>query len=298
MNDLFTFENNIDFKSESKAIQKQDSTFYFLVKSIYHNKPALFGFVLMMLIFLCALIIPAFTSDPLDFTGDLHHKPSSEYWFGTDYVGRDLFARVWHGLRLSLLLGLITTSINIIVAICIGTLMGYYPHVDKVMKLFTNILYSIPIFLILILLTLALGSGLPVMILGLTITAWVGPTLQVRSQILRIKDSDYTLASKTLGTKDYKIISSLILLIMPTIINQFIVVFPKMILFEATLGFLGLTTPDVAMLGNVISDGRQFIIVYPHESLIPVSFLVLSVLSTQLFANGVQDAFSIKGGDF
>ncbi len=221
------------------------------------------------------------------------------YLFGADSMGRDLWARLWFGLRASIILGLITTSINIITGTIIGLNMGYYNRFDSTMLWVVKILSSIPIVLILILFSVSFGASIPIMILSLTITGWIGPSQQVRSKVKVDKNLDFMVASKVLGTKNYKILFSFIILAIPTIVNQFILIFPKMILFETTLGFLGLSIPDIPILGNIINDGKDQLFTFPYQLFIPIGFLVTSILSIQIVSSGIQDAFNSnnKGGN-
>ncbi len=221
------------------------------------------------------------------------------YLFGTDFLGRDLWARLWFGLRASIILGLITTSINIIIGTIIGLNMGYYNRFDSIMLWVVKVLSSIPIVLILILFSVSFGASIGIMILSLTITGWIGPSQQVRSKVKVDKNLDFMVASKVLGTKNYKILISFIILAIPTIVNQFILIFPKMILFETTLGFLGLSMPDIPILGNIINDGKDQLFTFPYQLFIPIGFLVTSILSIQIVSSGIQDAFNTnnKGGN-
>ncbi len=290
-----------------------------LKKTFLRNKLYLISLIAMTTILLLAFFVPMFIDYDLAMmpnSPNVNLSPGSvgyipvevngvvemqehKYLFGTDSIGRDLWARLWFGLRTSIILGLVTTSINIFVGTIVGLNMGYYNKFDSIMLWVVKVFSSIPIVLILILFSVSFGASIPIMILSLTITGWINPSQQVRSKVKVDKNLDFMVASKVLGTKSYKILFSFIILAIPTIVNQFILMFPKMILFETTLGFLGLSIPDVPILGNIINDGKDQLFTFPYQLFIPIGFLVTSVLSIQIVSSGIQDAFNTnnKGGN-
>ncbi len=290
-----------------------------LKKTFLNNKLYLISLIAMLTILLLALFVPMFIDYdlamvpnspnvnlapgsvgdiPIEVDGVVEMQEHT-YLFGTDSIGRDLWARLWFGLRTSIVLGLVTTSINIFVGTIVGLYVGYYNKFDSIMLWVVKVLSSIPIVLILILFSVSFGASIPIMILSLTITGWINPSQQVRSKVKVDKNLDFMVASKVLGTKNYKILFSFIILAIPTIVHQFILIFPKMILFETTLGFLGLSIPDVPILGNIINDGKDQLFTFPYQLFIPITFLVTSILSIQIVSRGIQDAFNTnnKGGN-
>ncbi len=320
-NELFKREEFDPSKENILVSFEVHTSWKALKKTFLKNKLYLFALIVMITILLMAFFVPMF----IDY--DLAIEPNSAnvnlspggvgliqvetfegsgeyievehtYIFGADSIGRDLWARLWFGLRTSIVLGLITTTINVIVGTIVGLNMGYYNKFDSVMLWVVKIFSSIPIVLILILFSVSFGASIPIMILSLTITGWINPSQQVRSKVKVDKNLDFMVASKVLGTRSYKILFSFIILSIPTIVNQFILLFPKMILFETTLGFLGLSIPDIPILGNIINDGKDQLFTFPYQLFIPIGFLVASVLSIQIVSSGIQDAFNTndKGG--
>jgi len=300
--DLFKREKFDPSKQETLVSFETSTVWKDLKQAFRKNKAALIGLFLLVIVLMMAIIVP------LTFKNEWATKPTSNtnmlpgfrdtttghlYLFGTDKLGRDLWARVWYGLRTSIFLASVATVINVSTGTFLGLMMGSQDSADKTLMVLVKIFSSIPIVLILILFSVTFGASLPVMLFSLIITGWISPSQQVRADVKINKKLDFMVASKVLGTKNYKIVWTFFLLSIPTIINQFIIVFPKMILFEATLGFLGLAEPDIPILGNVINDGRTQIFNYSYQLLIPVSFLVVTTVVMQLVSSAIQDAFKM-----
>jgi len=273
--------------------------------TFFAKKSAVVGAVITLIIFLMAFIMPAIVDSPIPDSNSLNLAPSAEHFFGTDNQGRDVFNRLWYSLRYSLILGLITTGINIFVAILLGMAMGYYRNFDNAMKSIIKIFYSIPSILLLVLLTVVpIPDGAEeetfkfwILVLGLVLTGWVSPSQQVRGATLQQKSQGFVVASKTLGTHDLFIIKDLFKYLIPTIISQIVIIFPRMILTESVIGFLGLGIPGADTLGNMISEGRAYIFEYPWQTFIPVAMLVITSISIQLFGEGLQEASTKVGGN-
>ena len=314
--ELFQFEKFDPSKQETLVSFSASNIWKDLRDSFLKNKSSLIGLILFAIIIILTIVIPLSSNYDRSITpisGIKNLSPGSKlpaginnelynsnflFLFGTDKFGRDLWTRVWNGLANSILLGLVATTMNVIVGSILGLLMGYYNFANKYLLWVVKILSSLPIVLVLMLFNVTLGSSIYVMLLGLTATAWIAPSQQVRADVLVNKNLDFMIASKVLGTKNYKILSTFFLLSMPTIITQFIIIFPKMILFEATLGFLGLSTPDIPIIGNIINDGKSQMFLFPFQLFIPVGFLVFTVITMQMISSGIQDAFSLtKGGE-
>lgn len=219
------------------------------------------------------------------------------YWFGTDALGRDLFTRVWEGARISLIIALTAVCIDVFVGVFYGLVSGFFGgKVDMIMQRIAEILNGIPTLVIVILLGLVLPSGISSVIFTLMITGWINMERVTRAQVLKVKEQEYVLAARTLGAKDFFIIFKEIL---PNIFGQIIIEsmfsIPNAIFLEAYLSFVGLGVPaPLASLGSLISDGYKSMITYPHMLMFPVGVLALLMLSFNLFADGVRDAFDPK----
>lgn len=295
-NKLFEFQNRNLIVENEKVYSKHTSVFKDTLKNFFSKKISVFGLVLFFAIILCAIIIPFFAKDPLiRNSANVHASSSSEFWMGTDLYGRDVWSRLWNGLAFSLLLALITTTINILLGTLFGIISGFFDSFDRVFKNIIKIFYALPPVLIMVILSASLGASFEIMILSLVFSGWVQSSQMVRANTLRIKHLDHVTASKTLGTRKSKIMFSFFINSLPIIITEFVSTFPIMILNEAFLGFVGLSIPDIATLGNVINDGRAFILTYPMETVYPLILLILTTTSIQLVGFGLEDSLRSLG---
>ena len=281
------------------------------------NRGALIGFVIILIITIMAIIGPMISGHSYDaiiiehqnlppkipgiFGGvergiDVYASKGVDinYWFGTDYNGRDMFTRVWQGTRISLLVAFVAVIIDIVVGMSYGLISGYFGgKIDMVMQRFAEILNGIPTLVIVTLLGLVLPAGIWSIIFALMITGWIGMARISRAEVLKLKESEYILASKTLGAKDFAIIFKDIL---PNIFGQLVIMamfsIPNAIFTEAFLSFVGLgIQPPQASLGSLISDGYKSLTIHPYQIAAPVIVLALLMLSFNLFADGLRDAF-------
>ncbi|MBO7698232.1 MAG: ABC transporter permease, partial [Erysipelotrichaceae bacterium] len=168
--------------------------------------------------------------------------------------------------------------------------------VDNVMQRFAEILNGIPTLVIVTLLGMVLPAGITSIIFALMLTGWIGMERIARAQVLKVKEQEFVLASRTLGASKFKIIFSEIL---PNILGQVIVTsmfsIPNAIFLEAYLSFLGLGVPaPMASLGSLVSDGYKSMTTFPHILAIPVIVMAVLMLCFNLFADGLRDAFDPK----
>ena len=223
--------------------------------------------------------------------------PDVYYWFGTDTQGRDIWTRVWMGTRVSLIIAFAAVVIDITIGMVYGLVSGYYGgNVDNVMQRIAEVLNGIPTLVIVTLLGMVLPAGIASIIFALMLTGWIGMERIARAQVLKVKEQEYVLASRTLGANDFKVVFSEIL---PNIMGQVIVTsmfsIPNAIFLEAYLSFLGLGVPaPMASLGSLVSDGYKSMTTYPHILAIPVVVMAVLMLCFNLFADGLRDAFDPK----
>jgi oligopeptide transport system permease protein len=219
------------------------------------------------------------------------------YWFGTDVLGRDIFTRTWTGTRISLYIALVAVIVDMCFGMVYGLVSGYFGgKVDMVLQRFSEILNGIPTLVIVTLLILVFKPGLVTITLALALTGWIGMSKIARAQVLKLKEQEFILASKTLGAKDFFIIFKEIL---PNIFGQLIVMsmfsIPNAIFTEAFLAFIGLGVPQpLASLGSLISDAFKSFTTHPYMIVFPVIVLAVIMLSFNMMADGLRDAFDPK----
>ncbi len=216
------------------------------------------------------------------------------HYFGTDVFGRDLWVRVWEGTKISLLIALVAVIIDICFGMLFGLISGYFGgKIDTIMQRFVEIINSIPQLVILILLLVVMKPSLTTIIVALMLTGWIGMSRVTRAQVLKIKEQEFVLAARTLGASHLFLIFREIL---PNIFGQIIIMsmfsIPSAIFYEAFLAFVGLGLPvPLASLGTLINTGFKSILVTPYLTIIPVAVLALLMLSFNLLADGLRDAF-------
>ncbi len=218
----------------------------------------------------------------------------TDFWFGTDYLGRDLWTRTWRGARVSLLIAVIAVFANIVIGVIYGAIAGYYGgKVDMVMMRITEIIQAFPNTIVATMMILILGTGIEAIIIAMVMRGWVGTAKLIRGQFLRFKSREYVLAARTLGVPDRKLIFRHILpnSIGP-IITKAMVEVPAQIFNEAFLAFIGLgiQAPEPSM-GVLLSDAQKVLTSFPYQTLYPAVIISVLMISFNLFGNGLRDAF-------
>lgn len=263
------------------------------------NRLAMAGLIILVTLIVLAIIVPFVSSYDYQ-TQNLKIKnagPSGSHFFGTDDFGRDLWTRVWWGTRISLFIGITAALIDLVVGVIYGGISAYYGgKVDEIMQRSIEIVYAIPFLLIAILLIMVIGSGVSSIIIAYSITGWVPMARLVRGQMLTLKEHEFVLASRTLGASPMRIIMrSLIPNALGIIIVQITFVVPSAIFTEAFLSFIGLgVKPPLASLGNLLSDGANYIRLFPHRLIFPTIIFSLILLSFNLLGDGLRDALDPK----
>ena len=220
--------------------------------------------------------------------------PSAEYWFGTDNVGHDLWARIWAGTRTSLLLAFIVASVNCVVGITVGILWGYVRKLDAFLTEVYNIMDNIPRTIILILMSYILRAGMGTMIISMCIVGWLGMARFIRNQVVMIRDRDYNLASRCLGTPTGKImIRNLLPYLVSVIMLQTALAIPMVLSDEVFLTYCGLGMPkNKPSLGGLVEDGRK-VMMSPsqrYQLIIPALVVTFITVSFYLIGNAFADA--------
>ena len=293
----FTFVKRDDFASE--IIDAPAYSYWKSVMRQFLRKKSTIAMLgILVAIVLMSFIYPIFSnfdfidvSKVNDFSAR-YIKPNSQYGFGTDSNGKSLFDGVWFGARNSILISVIATMINLVIGIVIGGIWGISKTVDRVMIEIYNIISNIPPLLIVIVLTYSIGAGFWNLIFAMTITGWIGIAYNIRIQILRYRDLEYNLASRTLGTPTVKII---VKNIMPQLVSVIVTtasqLLPSFISYEAFLSFFGLGLPvTVPSLGRLISDYSQNVTTNAYHFWIPLTTLILVSLSLFVVGQNLADA--------
>ena len=227
------------------------------------------------------------------------------YYFGSDNMGRDIFTRLCHGARLSLLLGVGVSLINIVLGVIYGAIEGYYGgKADLIMERISDILVEIPSLILLTLFQIYFASKwgpVPALLLAFVLTGWIGTASRVRMQFYRYKNQEYVLAARVLGAKDRRIIFRHILPnAVGTLITSCILMIPSVIFSESTLSFLNivdLETGSMTSIGTMLAAGQDVLTTYPHVIMFPAIFISILMITFNLFGNGLRDAFnpSLRG---
>lgn len=241
--------------------------------------------------------LPIIGFDGVDIRGvDQYKEKSVEgyFWFGTDELGRDIWTRIWQGTRISLYIAFLAATLDLIIGVAYGSISAFYGgRIDNIMQRIIEVLMGIPNLIVVILLILILKPGIISITLAMVITGWVGMARIVRGQILKLKEEEFVLASRSLGAKNSQLIWKHLIpnTLGPIIITTMFTV-PTAIFTEAFLSFIGLgLQPPIASLGTIVNDGFKLIKVYPHMLLFSSVIISLIMISFNLLGDGLRDAF-------
>ena len=263
------------------------------------DRMAVAGLIIIVIIALFAIFGPfisPYEYDEQDF--DISNQfPTLAHPFGTDQFGRDIFVRVMYGARISLSIGFVASIINLTIGVIYGGIAGLSGgRVDNVMMRIVDILYSIPTMIYVILLMVIIGPGLKSIFITLGISYWVGMARIVRSEVLRIKQEEFILAAKVLGTSQRRI---LLRHIIPNAMGPIIVTLtlsiPSAIFTEAFLSFVGLgVSAPMASWGVLVNDAISSLSLYPYQLFFPAAAICITILGFNFLGDGLRDALDPK----
>ena len=261
------------------------------------SPPAIIGLVLLLAVVAMALSAELiFPRDPLSLAGRPLQWPGANERFplGTDNSGRDIAAQIFHGARVSLLIGLVATSIAIAIGIVTGALAGYHGGwVDDVLMRVTEAFQTLPNFLLLLVVVAVFGSDIVTVTIAIGVVSWPAPARLTRAEFLSLRNREFVQACRTLGMGDAQIIFREVLPnALPPVIVYASVVMAVAILLESALAFLRLSDPNVASWGNLIGLGRDVLRVQWYVSAIPGIAILLTVLAVSLVGQGLNDALN------
>ncbi|MED1782895.1 ABC transporter permease [Brevibacillus fortis] len=273
-----------------------------VIRKLLKNKLAMLGlFIILALVGMAIIgpnLVPYSYSDQSLLTKN--QEISAEHWFGTDELGRDMFARTWYGARISLTIGIVAAFIDLVIGVTVGGIAGYMAgrgkrgdRIDTLIMRIIEILYGLPYLLVVILLMVVMEPGMLTIIIALSATGWVGMARLVRGQILQLKNQEFILAAQVLGAKFSRILlKHLIPNTFGVIIVNLTFTIPSAIFAESFLSFLGLgVQAPVASWGTMTNDGLGVILTGDWWRLFfPALMISLTMFAFNVFGDGLQDA--------
>ena len=285
----------------TKAAPKKRSQFEEVWRRLKKNKMAMIGLAIVLFLVLLA-VFADFLFDYEEVvikqnTAIRLQGPSAEHWFGTDEFGRDILARLVHGGRISLVVGVIAASIALVLGGTLGAISGFFGgKVDMVISCAMDILLAVPSLLLSITIVSALGPSIINLMIAIAVSSVPGYARIVRSSVMTVRDNEFVEAAKAIGANDAQIIASHILpnCLAPIIVQVSLKV-ASAILSTSGLSFLGLgvkaPTPE---WGSMLSGGRAYLRNAPHLTVFPGFCIMLTILSMNLLGDGLRDALDPK----
>ncbi|HZJ99943.1 MAG TPA: ABC transporter permease [Tissierellaceae bacterium] len=292
--------------NESRAMKGGYSNYSYwssTIKVFSQNKLALFLLFLILVLISFTLIQPYLPNQksPTEISIDentnvqyINHPPSKEFLFGTNSIGQDLWARIWSGTRTSLFIGILVGIWEVIIGIIVGAIWGYIGRLDRLITEIYNVINNIPTTIVLVLLTYILRPSIGTMIFAMCITGWLGMARFVRNQIVIIRDREYNLASRSLGSPTRRIISrNLLPYLVSVIMLRLALAVPAAIGSEVFLTYIGLGLPvNIPSLGNLINEGRVVMMnpTLRYQLIFPTIILSTITISFYVIGNVFADA--------
>lgn len=278
-------------------VTKQSPSFAKLfLKKIFQNKLAFAGLILVIIMIAIAIFAPLIAThapNEMEMSDALLSPGEKGHLLGTDNYGRDLFSRIVYGARISLIVGIGAVAMGAVIGILLGLVAGYFGGlIDSVIMRFMDALAAFPFILLAITLMTVLGTGLLNVIIAVGVGNIPGFARMIRGQVLSVKEELFIEVTESLGASQSRIIFSHLL---PNCLTP-IIVYATMsiagaIISEAALSFLGLgIQPPTASWGNILSEGRSYLIIAPYIAIFSGMSILLSVLGLNLFGDGLRDA--------
>lgn len=268
----------------------------------FGNKIAFLGTIWLLLVFALVLFGPALgLPDPNKI--DLRNTfapPGPEHWLGTDENGRDVFARLVAGGRVSLAVGFASALITVLIASVIGVVSGYYGGaVDQLVMRLTDGFMAIPTFFLLLIVVSIWGSSPTILVLALALTRWMGVARIVRSEVLRFKEMEFVTAAKATGVPQARLmLKHLLPQAAPSLIVATSLQVGIVMLVEAGLSFLGLgILPPLASWGNMLTGAQHYMWIAPRLAVYPGLMILLAVLSFNAIGDLLRDILDPRQGD-
>lgn len=272
------------------------------LNTFFHRKVAVAFLIIMLALLLFTFIQPLLPgqADPnkifFNASGSAmsNQQPGGKFLFGTNNAGQDLWARIWSGTRTSLLIGFVVALVEAAVGITIGLLWGYVRKLDFFFTELWNIFDNVPQTIVLVLLAYIMERNMFTLIFAMSITGWLSMALFIRNQILMIRDRDYNLASRCLGTPIHRIIlKNLLPYIVSVIMLRMALTIPGAISNEVFVTYIGLgLPPSTPSLGNLVNSGRALMMspALRYQLIFPTAVLSLITISFYVIGNAFSDS--------
>jgi len=268
-------------------------------RRLLRNKLAVAGGITVVL--LCFVAIFANFLAPQSYTkanfGKIYEFPSREFPLGTDQLGRDVLSRMIYGARVSMLVGLGSQVIVVLLGVPLGAIAGYVGgRTDIAMTRFIDVMYAFPRLLFVILVMSMLGAGLINIFIALGLTGWVGIARQTRAQVLALREKEFVEGARALGARGWRV---LVRHILPSALTPIVVSvtfgIPEAIFTEAALSFIGVgINPPTPSWGQMVGENQQFLRSYWYLCVFPSIAIAITMLSFTFFGDGVRDALDPK----
>lgn len=293
-------ENSFTVKAPERIRVKKKSQAKDIWRRFNKNKTAILGLIIFTIFILVVILADVIVPNELAMKQNISERlqgPSAKHWFGTDNFGRDIFARIVHGSRYSLLIGIGAVAIAMAIGGILGSIAGYYGgKLDTFVVKFMDMIMGIPLMLLVLALVASLGTSLKNVFIAMMISSIPQYTRIVRSAILNVVDQDYIEAARACGTNDFWII---IKHIIPNAIGLIIVQATMsvgtIIIYAAGISFLGMgIQPPTPEWGAMLNEGKNFMTTYPHIVIFPGVAIGLTAFSLNLMGDGLRDALDPK----
>ena len=303
--ELFSFAE-YDEKSAEKIGYSNYSYWGSTLRMFFKNKGAVCMLIIMLAIILFTFIQPLLPnqSDPNEIFHDARWitysnvKPNAQFWFGTNNIGQDLWARIWSGTRTSLFIGFVVACVEAVIGILMGVLWGYLRKLDFFFTELYNVLDNIPQTIVLILIAYIMEPSVKTLIFAMCLTGWIGMARFIRNQILIIRDRDYNMASRCLGTPTRRIIfKNLLPYLVSVIMLRMALAIPAAIGNEVFITYIGLGLPSsIPSLGTLINEGRAVMmnVDQRYQLVFPTIVLSIVTISFYIIGNAFSDAADPK----
>ena len=283
-----------------KVVRKPTTYLKDVWRTFCKRRTALASLIVMAVILLLVCFGPVickFDHISNDYTV-INQPPNATHWFGTDQLGRDLWARVWIGGRVSLVIALLATIIPYIIGMAVGGVSGYFGgKLDMFIMRTIDVLMGIPELIYMILLMVILGSGnIWTLVIAMSITGWMSAARSTRGLVLQLRGRDFVVASETLGASPARLIVKHLL---PNTLGILVVgmamMVPNVIFYEAFLSYIGLgITPPDPSWGQLIKAAAEMFRYYPYQFIIPCMCISITMLCCNLIGDGLRDALDPK----